>query len=399
MAAKADSQPEFGAGVQLAPLVVNGSQLSLAIHARTQSDRHYAEKFAEAVMEIAYETMGKSTGKGLVVAGREGEPHPVTVIRKFQAMAAAGQLDPAVAAKVVEVTAQMEKLKANLHLDQPGEEGPKLSFDVIVPALPLPLEGFMSKLYQLSWTENFDDTRIERKLRSLTLVDLESDALAKYDWVFYLPPRGAFEPVLNGVIKETMKQQKFGFFKRVAVRSALVVFKPAVKKAIEAMCQGMLFMTILRAESGYSAGDIGMLTAAYVRVLMPDFKFNGATEQHRALEAIEAQKTKNAEYAKDPYLSPARLTGFDPAVYVTFEGEYTRGSGKDQRTWWFRRKGGDCFWQYQQHPPQIVYPAGDRLLVTGDGRMTIEFKVDEKGTVTGAEERRERFRQTIPRKM
>lgn len=389
--------PAFGQDVQLAPFVVNGKQLSLSIHARTASDRRYAEKFAEDVMETAYQTLGKSTGSGLVVAGREGEPHPVMVIRKFQAMATAGQLDPVVAAKAAELTAHLERFKKKLHLDEAGGEGPKLSFDLMVPALPLPLEGLASKLYQLSWAENFDDIRIERKLRSLTVADLEGDTLSKYDWVFYLPPRSAFEPVLKEMVKQAMKQQKFGFFKRAAVRSALVVFKPAVKKSIEAVCKGILFMTILRAESGYSEDDVGTLTTAYIRVLMPDFKFDGGSEHRRALEAIETQKTENAEYAKDPFISPARLTRFEPTGFVPFVGEYGGGDGKS--VWLFTQKEGSCFWQRLGHPPQIVYAAGERLFVTTDGRMTLQFQIDEKGRVTGVEERRVRYRRTIPRKL
>ncbi len=389
--------PAFGQDVQLAPFVVNGKQLSLSIYARTPSDRRYAEKFAEDVMEIAYQTLGKSTGSGLVVAGREGEPHPVMVIRKFQAMATTGQLDPAVAAKAGELTAHLERFNKKLHLDESGGEAPKLSFDLIVPALPLPLEGLASKLYQLSWAENFDDSRIERKLRSLTAADFEGNTLSKYDWVFYLPPRSAFEPVLKEMVKQAMKQQKFGFFKRAAIRSALVVFKPAVKKSIEAMCKGILFMSILRAESGYSEDDIGTLTTAYIRVLMPDFKFNGGSEHRRTLEAIETQKIKNAEYARDPFISPARLTNFETTAFALFVGDYGGGDGK--AVWSFTQTADGCFWQRQGHQPQIVYAAGERLFVTTDGRMTIQFQIDEKGSVTGVDERRVRYRRTIPRKI
>jgi len=46
----------------------------------------------------------------------------------------------------------------------------------------------------------------------------------------------------------------------------------------------------------------------------------------------------------------------------------------------------------------VVYPAGDGLLVSAEGRMTIQFQIDTKGVVTGVEERWVRRRQTIPRK-
>ena len=404
-AAEKKPDPAFGDAVQLAPFVVNGKKLSISIHARTPSDRGYAEKFAEEVVGIAYETLGKSTGAGLVIVGREGEPHPVVVMRKFLALAAAGQLDPAVATKAGELTARMADSKAMYNLDQPpdGEKGFKLTFDLLLPALPLPLEGMASKLYQLSWAEGFDDARIEQKLRALTLADLAGDALSKYDWVFYLPPRNAFKGVEDEVIKQAVQHEKMGLFRRAALKSALFVFQPAVRTAVEGMRKGILFMTVLRAESDYSKDDIKHLTITYTNVLMPDFKFNGGTEHKRALEAIEAQKVRNTEYAKDPFVSPARLAAFDPAVYAAFEGEYSEGEGKGKGktppTWSFKRKDEAYLWQYMEHSPLTLHPAGERLLVTADGRMTIQFQVDEQGAVTGAEERGVRYRRTFPRKV
>ena len=387
--------------MQLAPFVVNGKKLSISIHARTPADRRYAEEFAEEVVAIAYETLGDTTGAGLVVMGREGEPHPVIVMRKFLAMAAAGQLDPAVAAKAGELTALMADWKATFRLDEPaeGEQGFKLTFDMVVPALPLPLEGMSAKLYQLSWAEGFDEARIEQKLRSLTAADLEGKALSQYDWVFYLPPKNAYLQVQADIMKAAVKKEKIGVFKRTAMRSALFVFRAAVKTAVEAMRKGTLFMTVLRAQSDYSKDDIMALTYAYSRVLMPDFKINGGSEHRRAQEAIEAQKLKNAEYAKDPFVSPARLAAFDPAAYAAFEGDYTRGKdGKD--TLKFKRIDDAYCWPYREkdNKPRLFHPAGERILVSTDGKMTIEFKVDERGAIAGVEERAARYRQTFPRK-
>lgn len=400
-AAKAD--PAFEKDVLLAPFVVNGKPLSISILARASADRRYAENFAEEVVAVAYETLGgESTGKGLVVIGREGEPHPVVVIRKFLAMAAAGELAPAVAAQAGELTAKLADWKAMIHQEEdPKRKGITVTLDMLGPALPMPLEGVSSKLYQLCWAEDFDDARVERKLRSLTVVDLESDALSKYDWVFYLPPRTAFKGVMDEAFKQGMKREKVGLFKRAALKSALLVFSPAIKVAVEGMRKGILLLTVLRAESDYGKEDIMMLSGAYMEVLMPDLKFNGGTEHKRALEAIEAQKIKNAEYAKDPFVSPARLTGFDSAAYAPFEGEYTLGKGKEkeERIWSFQRKDDAYLWQYNARPPRIFHPAGDRLLVAADGKMTIEFQLDAKGAVTGVEARRARHRQAFPRKL
>jgi len=388
---------EFGKDIQLAPIVVNGSRLSFSIHARTKADRRYAEKFADEVVQIAYETLGGSTGKGLVIMGREGEPHPVVVIRQFLALADSGTLDPAVAARAGELTAMLEGWKKMLKLDvDPQEKGFKITFDMIMPALPLPLDGLASKLYQLSWAEDFDDARIARKLQALTLAGLESDVLAKYDWVFYLPPRNVYKGVQDDVIKQAVAHEKIGLFKRAAMKSALFVASPVIKTAVEGMRKGMLFMTVLQAESGSSRDDIRHLTMAYTNVLMPDFKFNGGSEHRRALEAIEKQKLANAEYAKDPFVKPERLATFDPAAYAACEGEYTMKP--PEATLRFKREGDGFQWNYKQDKPRVFYPAGDRLLVNEDGSMTIRFLTDETGAVTGVEERWVRRRQTIPRK-
>ncbi len=400
---------DFGKDVQLAPFVVKGQKLSISIHARTNGDRKYATEFAEDAVGIAYETMGKSTGAGLVIVGREGEPHPVVVIRKFLALAQAGQLDAGVAARMGDLNAKMTQWKAIMRMDEEEEEDDekdfKITFDMIMPALPLPLEGIASKLYQLSWAEGFDDAKVEKKLRSLTLADLEGDAFAKYDWVFYLPPRNAYVGVQNAIMKEVMQKEKMGLFKRAAIKSALVVFKPAVKKAVEGFRKGMLFMTVLRARSDWGKDDIRLLTEAYTNVLMPDFKFNGGTERQRALEAIEKQKVKNAEYAKDPFVSPPRLATFEAAAFAPFEGGYGKlpvdkegkpvKDGKPPRV--LARKDDAWLWQYRRGKPSVLYPAGDRLLVSADGKLTVQFQVDEQGAVTGVEERRERYRQKFPR--
>lgn len=404
-AATGKEAPAFGDDVQLVPFVVKGEKLSVSVHARTRSDRRYGEEFAEEVIGIAYETLGKSTGAGLVIVGREGEPHPVVVIRKFMEMASAGQLDAGVTAKMGDLNAKMAQWKAVMRMDEADDDEKefKITFDMIMPALPLPLEGPASKLYQLSWAEDFDNARVERKLRSITVAGLEGDALAKYDWVFYLPPRNAYVGVQNALMKEVMRKEKMGLFKRAAIKSALVVFKPAVKKAVEGFRKGMLFMTVLRARSDYSKDDIQFLTKAYTHVLMPDFKFNGGTERERALEAIEKQKVENAEYAKDPYRSPARLATFDPAAYALFEGDYgpvpvgkDGKPGKPLRV--LARKDDAWLWQYRHGKPSVLYPAGDRLLVSADGRLTVRFQVDDHGIVTSAEERRERYRHAFPRK-
>lgn len=395
MAAEPASEA-FGKDIQLAPFVVNGAPLSVSIHARTKADRRYGEKFADEVVRIAYETLGDSTGKGLVIVGAEGEPHPIYFFRKFLAMAQAGQLDPGVAESAGEVEGMIKKMQGIVKIDPGPAEQMGITFETFVPALPMPLEGAAARLYQLAWAEKFDEVRVEQKLKTLTRADLARDKLGRYDWVLYLPTQGATARVFKEVINKAMAAQKMGPLKRAAVHSAVFVFRPMLRKASEGMRKGMLFRTILDAESPYNDDDLEALTKVYVRELMPDLKPGSGDEHGRALAAIEKQKIANAEYAKDPFVKPERLAAWDPTAYAPCEGDYT--AKPPEVTHRFKRAGDIFQWGYRDDEPQIFYPAGDRLLVNDTGTMTIRFLVDEKGTVTGVEERWVRRRQTIARK-
>lgn len=392
----ADPAPsEFGADVQLAPFTVGGKPLSISIHARTKGDRRYAESFADEVVEVAYAATDGATGRGLVIVGSKGEPHPILLLRKFHALAESGQLDPSVADAAAQITQSTEKLEVKFKGQGEGGDGPPMSFDTIVPALPIPLMGSASKLYQLAWAEGFDDARIERRLKGLTRADLDANELARYDWVFYLPPQNATAPVLKEVLNKAMAAQKMGVFKRTAVRGLVFTFKPLINKGVEAMRKGFLFMTILQAKDGWNEGDVDALTRAYVRVMMPNLKVDKGDERTRALAAIEKQKLANVEYAKDPFVTPTRLVNFDPTAFTSFEGDYS--SRPPEVTHRFRREGEVFQWNFRQQPARRYYPAGDRLLVNEQGTVTIRFLVDDSGAVTGVEERWARHRQTIAR--
>lgn len=391
------TESDFGKDVELAPFMVNGKSLSVSIHARTKADRRYAEKFADEVVQIAYETLAHSTGKGLIIVGAAGEPHPILVMRKFLVMARAGQLDPSMAESGGELDAALKKIQEAIRIDEDPDKPMGITFEMFLPAVPLPLEGVASKLYQLAWAEGFDDARIEQKLKALTRADLNRDELSRYDWVFYLPPYGTTTKVFKEVMNKAMAANRMGLLQRAAVRSALFVFSPVVKQAIESIRKGMLYMTILRAESKYAAGDVEALVQVYVQAMMPDLKPGSGDEHRRALAAIEKQKIANVDYAKDPFVKPARLATSDPAAYATFEGEYTLEPPK--ATHWFKPEGDSYRWNYKKDKPRVFYPAGDRLLVNEDGSMTIRFLVDDNGAVTGVEERWIRRRQTVARKL
>jgi hypothetical protein len=387
---------EFGKDIELAPFVVNGSPISVSIHARTKGDRRYAEKFADEVVEMAYETLEDSTGKGLVIVGAKGEPHPIVVMRKFHAMAQSGQLDPGMAEAVGEVDALLKKLREAFKIEEDPGRKTGITFETFLPAMPIPLRGAGSKLYQLAWAEKFDPARVEKMMKSLRRADLDRDELGRYDWVFYLPPHAATGPVLKEVMDKAMKAEKMGLFKRAAIRSAVFAFKPVINKAVEGMRKGLLFRSVLDAGKKYSEEDNEFLTRAYVGEIMPDLKPGSGDERARALAAIQKQKVANAEYAKDPFVKPERLAAYDAAAYEAFLGEYTLEP--PQATHWFKREGDSFQWNYKKEKPRVFYPAGERLLVNDDGTMTIRFVVDETGTVTAVEERWVRRRQMVARK-
>lgn len=397
-AGNAAEQPagDFGKAIELAPFVVNGKPLSVSIHARTKGDRRYGEKFADEVVDVAYETLGDTSFKGLVIVGANGEPHPVDLCRQFLALAKAGQLDPSLADAAAELEKGLGKLQDKFKIDDEETRAMGITFDTFLPAMPLPLAGAAGRLYQLAWAEKFDHARIERRLKILTRDELSRDELTRYDWVFYVPPHSTTAKVLNDLVNKAMKTEKMGPIKRGLVHTALFAFRPVINKAVEGMRKGMLFSAILRAQSKWSDEDIEALAKAYAQELMPDLKPGSGDERKRALAAIEKQKLANAEYAKDPFVKPERLARFDPAAYVRFEGEYNVDGGKD--TCVFKPMDGAFNWQYLDHKPRAFHPAGERLLVNDDGKMTIEFQVDDKGVVTGVEERWVRQRKTLPRK-
>lgn len=166
-----------------------------------------------------------------------------------------------------------------------------------------------------------------------------------------------------------------------------------LKSAIEGVRKGMLYLTVLRAMSGYSEDDIEALTEVYIESSMP---FGGNSDYDTPLQAIEAQKIRNAEYASDPFVSPEPLEFVDLAAYEKFEGGYSDDGEKTTHR--FAVRDENCTWHYLKREPTVFLPAGDSLLVSDDGKMTIEFLMDDSGEVTAVEERWVRRRKTVPRK-
>src|SRR5690606_27341120 len=139
---------------------------------------------------------------------------------KFVEMGRAGQLHPSVAPRAEEGSALMRSWEERMNLDAAAKDG--LPMESLINELPLPLEGVASNLYQVAWAEGFDAQRVQAKLQALTAGDLASDELSRFDWVFYLPPRDAFRDVMKAAVPTMLKKSKMGFFKRTAVRGAMV---------------------------------------------------------------------------------------------------------------------------------------------------------------------------------
>lgn len=341
----APAKDEFASLVKLAPFVVSGKSLAISIFARTRSDRRYGEQFSEGVAKVVYEAVTEQTGKGLVIIGAKGEPHPTLVFRKFLALANDGKLDPAVAAQGAELSAMLDRwqemldtkspktkadaeaktdaepkadVKAKADADTDEDDDLDLDFEKIFVSLPLPLKGVGAKLYQLAWEEKFDDAKVEAKLRALTPGDLERrDRFKSFDWVFYLPPKGAFDRVLDDVIAAMLKKEDFGFLARTAVKGVLLVMKPKIRRSIETMRQGMMFRTVVQAQTQYTQKEVAALAGAYIEALMPFTKAEkkppGRTDHERAVNAVREQLRKNAEPIQTSEPPPIEPVTTEPA--------------------------------------------------------------------------------------
>lgn len=304
--APATAEDEFGRLVTLAPMTVRGESLQIAIFAHSGGDRRYGRKFAESVIEVISETVTPSTGKGLVIVGKKGEPHPLLVFRKFMTLAESDKLDPAIAARAPELSQAMKRWEAILGEDKAGgdkaHEPPDMEFEKIQAALPIPLEGLASKLYQLAWAENFEEAKVEARLLALKPADLErKDLFKRYDWAFYLPPKGAFERVIDDLINNELKKEEVGIVARIFVKGVMLAIRPQLRRAMEGFRQAMLFMTVVQARTPYSQQNVKALTETYVHPFMPADKDEGKAPSGNDRESlIKALKARMLELGLEP---------------------------------------------------------------------------------------------------
>lgn len=395
---KAELDTFFMPIINLDPLVVKSEEFSVSVFARSNPEKNYVERFAHSVVEVAYETIEKSTGHGLVIAGGKKAPHPISIFNSFLDLDQNGLLNPDLADSANELRAILDNWESLANEDEEeiesGEEDFHIDFESIATALPMPLEGVATQLYLVAWFEGFESERIDERLKNLHRSDLEQYELSKYDWIFYLPPKNSINKVIHTLLPAFMKEAELGFFKRIAIRSAIATFKPMIKDAAESIRKGILYYTVLNAMGTIEKDDLSALCEAYIEAIMPHGKIFPGDKKQRALEAIEKQKVENSEYAKDPFVAPARLSAVEVASFSKFQGEY----GYDQKASRSFSINENCFyWQKWTREPQPVFPASDSLFVSDNGKWTIEFICDDEGKVTSVEERWARNRETMPR--
>jgi hypothetical protein len=127
---------------------------------------------------------------------------------------------------------------------------------------------------------------------------------ARFDWVFYLPPRGAFEQAIDDIIASALKEEKVGFFTRAMIKGAMMMVKPFIRKAIEGMRRGVLFSTVVQARADLNPEEVAELTGVYVDVMMPDHedkkstKDTSGSEHDRAVRAVRAKLRELEERPK-----------------------------------------------------------------------------------------------------
>ncbi len=290
----------------------------------------------------------------------------------------------------------IKEWEKKIDINDDSDGGFDIEFNTIIPAIPLPLEGIASKLYQIAWVEGFDESRVEQRLETLTVAELDSDGLSFYDWVFFLPQKNELSKVLKAVLPQFMKAEDLNIFQAAALRAAIFTFKPLIKGAFERIRKGMLFTTVLQAMSEYEKVDIDSLMNAYIEALTYNGKPRSTSKRQFIIDEIETMKLENLEYANHPFRPEERLESFDPSWFALLEGEY--GNGKNT-THHFMINEGKTYWQYLDWDPGLFHPAGDYLFVSDDGEMTIEFLTDNEGNVTKVLEQWEGRRNTIPEKL
>ncbi|MDQ8203774.1 hypothetical protein [Pelagicoccus sp. SDUM812003] len=378
---------------QLDPFEVVGEEIPITVFARSNADRRYALKVAHAVIEVVYVTLERSPGAGLVIIGESDEPHPVFVFRRFLELAESEAASPELKRMGLTLGKELQDWRDSIHIDLDEDEGEEIDIDetVLVSAFPLPLDGIASALYTLAWEEGFDERRIDERLRNTSVEGLQQGTISEFDWVFYLPPRSSLNELIKEALPAMMKREKVGFFKRALVRGAIATFKPMIKDMFEGIRKGIFYASILEQQGVFNEGDLKALFDAYVGSQMPRGRILPGDKVDWAIDAVEAQKVANEEYAKDPYIAPIPLQSYDLDDYKHLKGVYIRENDDPH---YFVIENGGFRWQYQDWENEPMIPAGDSTFVSENGELSLRFFEDPEDGQTKVDLRKGRFRQT-----
>ncbi|MDQ8179609.1 hypothetical protein [Pelagicoccus sp. SDUM812005] len=383
---------------ELEPIQVTGQEIPITVFARSGGDRRYATRFAHNVVEVAYDTLERSPGAGLIIIGKPGEPHPIKLLENFMAQAQ-GDDAPAELRQIAdELEQSVQKWREKIDFkmdDDEGEEDFPIDIDTLIDAFPMPMPPIAAQLYLLAWELDFEPKRIDQRLSTLTVADLEAQNFEAFRWVFYLPPKNTLNKVLKEVLPLAFKEAELGPVKRALARAAIATFKPLIKDAVEGVRKGVLYWSVLSANAAaFHDGDIELLSGKYIESQMPRGKILGSDKTERGIEATRKQKAENEEYAKDPFVVLQAVDDFDPQRFLPYLGRYGDEGHRNKR---FFEDAGRYYWQEGDDEPIEFLPAGELFFVSTQKDTTLQFFPGETPSYTQVELRKGRFRHTFDR--
>lgn len=391
--AQSSKRPDFSDYYELEPFQVTGEEIPITVFARNSGDRRYAARLAHKVVEVAYLTIESSPGSGLVIMGKSGEPHPLFIFERFLERSKAEDAPPEMKRLGEELDKTLNAWEEKIHFeDEGGDEEMPFEMETVIPAFPIPLNGIAAELYLLAWQEEFDTKRVDQRLSSLSVEDLEASQFSEFNWIFYLPPKNALNKALKEILPAAMKAEKMGFMKRMLIRGAVATFKPLIRDAMEGLRKGVLYWSVLDSTEQFEKEDLDLLAQSYIESQMPKGKIIPGNKQERGIEAVMAQKKENEEYARDPFVVPELLEEYQVSNYTRFTGEYGAANHRSKR---FFVDDKTFYWQEGDDEPIAFQPASDLLLVSEKNDITIEFSRDEFGQYSSVELRKGRGRWTF----
>lgn len=131
-------------------------------------------------------------------------------------------------------------------------------------------------------------------MRALRSDDLNGALFKSYHWVFYLPPKKAFNQALDQVVADALEEDDAGVFAKIAVKGVMLAVKPKIRRAIEALRKGLLFQTIVASRTSLPLADVKALTDTYIKALTAEGKDpnRDLPEHERAERAVSAAVAK-----------------------------------------------------------------------------------------------------------